>query len=355
MPGYLTKPGNPGTAVLLAVLALAVLTGAAFALWSLGNRDAGSGDSPLAVAGGAPQAETLPGVNAGEAGSGFPETGFSGDTGAAAPVSTYLLTVSSPGADSSPPPPLFGILTGLVTGDGMAPLANVLVYLAWKNGADTGSSAFTDTAGKFAFSGLSPGSYKLYFSHSSGEYEPSWYGSGGGSAIDVEADRESQVAHAMMSYLPYLGKLSGRVTVAGGSGIGGVVVYAFMYAPPEIVLEPMGTGVTGPTGEYMIGNLPASGYKVFFSPPSAVYASQWYEGEPTPVTAETLPLSPGDTIGKVNAELQAAAPVLASVATAAAVAGNTADSGVAPPEAGLVSGGDGAAAGEGQDSPVAGD
>jgi hypothetical protein len=205
-----------------------------------------------------------------------------------------------------------GTISGFVSAEELIPLKGIIVYLTDRNGEPTGAVRQTDAGGKFSFTGLKPGEYKLYFSDPSGVYEPGWYGGIYGSLVRVEAGQESMIAHSMVHASRVKGRIAGRVTDLTGKGVKGVEVLAYAVKEPEYPLEERGVAKTDENGYYTIADLPPLyssfdssqvGYKVFFDPLNCAYAHQWYRGQPTYLTAELIPLHPGETVGKVNAQL----------------------------------------------------
>ncbi len=270
------------------------------------------GAAAVADGSGAPPA----GVQADAGGPGGAATGSGGQALlTAAPAGGTAGSVSTSG-EGGQDPPQTGVLSGRVEDDLGTPLTGISVYLADVTGNLTGEFTVTDAGGRFSFSDRLPGSYKLYFSDPSAVYESGWYGPRGapsGTTIQVAPGSETSISHAMaLSWNPVVGSITGRVTedcdisvTACDPGVADVLVMA-MYVVKDSGLQMTlkGTALTDSNGYYRIGNLPSGDYMVSFRPPPESYAFQWYRGQQSFATAEILPLSAGDTIGKVDANLK---------------------------------------------------
>lgn len=227
---------------------------------------------------------------------------------------------TEPYRPTPPAPESVGSLTGLVEGEEAAPISGIYVYLAGEDGNLIGTYVVTGTDGRFSFTGLAPGAYKLYFSDQAGYYESGWYGGGpvpGGAPISVAAGMATDVIYTMYrASNPLNGVIAGRVTNAAGDAVSGVVVSAYNVDPgsgTQLTLE--GTAVCGINGYYRINNLPPGDYKVSFDPPGDAYSFQWYQGQSTHAGAKIIPVPPGSTIDDINAVLEGGGTI-AGVVTA---------------------------------------
>ncbi len=187
-----------------------------------------------------------------------------------------------------------GQITGKVTSasDGFA-AANVEVFA---NGVGAGGSANTNASGEYTISGLSTGSYTVEFDpFFEGLYLRQF-------ARDVSVAAGSTTS-GIDAVLPIGGKITGRVTKSGGTGLANINVCAANSEGGEC-------GTTNANGEYTISGLPSGSYYVDFSPggEGGAYLSQLYEGGMVAVAAGSTTLGintemhPGGVLtGKVTA------------------------------------------------------
>lgn len=228
--------------------------------------------------------------------------------------------------DSVPPedqPPGVGSLTGTVveaTGSGNVAIPRITVYLARVDGMFTGATTMTGDDGSFSFDGLAPGDYKLYFFDLAGVWKAAWYGAPAapaGAPVNVASGQETNVVQAMSRADPEDGTIFGRVKDATGNAIAGIDVLAYFVDEANGVhLELKGSAVTDAEGYYRITGLPpaastssgggdsnVTGYKVQFAPSGNAYASQWYDGQPTYLTAKLIQLAPAEEVAGIDAVL----------------------------------------------------
>ena len=98
------------------------------------------------------------------------------------------------------------------------------------------------------------------------------------------------------------GSVSGTVTAAGGGALPGICVAAI---PVGLGTTPV-YSVSGSTGSYAIGDLPAGHYRVQFSSgcDAAGYRTQWWHGRPTRPTATILTVTSGAATTGIDAAMQ---------------------------------------------------
>ncbi|MHB9112259.1 MAG: MSCRAMM family protein [Thermoleophilia bacterium] len=268
------------------------------------------------------------GAAAGSTGAGNPDlAGLTADSDS----SFYISFVGSTGtsgnvSDPTPPedqPTGAGSISGNVyeaTGHGNDHVPRITVYLARSDGVFTGATAMTGEDSRFHFEGLAPGEYKLYFFDLAGTFEGVWYGAPAtpaGIPITVASGRDVYVMQRLSRADPEDGAISGRVTDAAGNGIAGVDVLAYFVDEANGVrLLLQGSAVTDAEGNYEVTGLPAdasttssggashvTGYKVQFAPSGETYSSQWYDGQPTHLTAKLMQLKPAEKLGGIDAVL----------------------------------------------------
>ena len=235
----------------------------------------------------------------------------------------------SPLPAPAPLPQPTGAIFGLVQGGSAGPVENIYVYLADTNGYFTGEFAVSDVTGWFRFHGLAAGAYKLYFYDPFRFLQPVWYGSEGspaGTAILLGAAEQVSVTQTLRPAInPWYGAISGQVTdecigipfAPCGVGIEAVMVSAYLAGGTDgDQLNLVGTAMTDGNGDYHIGNLPFGDYKVFFQPPGGSYTQQWYRGQTSQQAAETVPVLPAETVGKIDAVLTVPGGTISGTVTA---------------------------------------
>jgi Carboxypeptidase regulatory-like domain len=179
------------------------------------------------------------------------------------------------------------------------PVRNVCVE-AFNAPSQAFGFAETDKTGHYTMRGLATGRYSVSFSpcYAKG---PNLAGLTRVGLVRVTAP------HALTGINARLapgGNVSGKVTGGSHPQTGTCV---------ELVpLSPNGTfgfGGTGIDGTYTATGLSAGQYQVFFNDPtcpftSSQFAAQWYNGQPTQVTAGIITVAPGKTTPGIDAALQ---------------------------------------------------
>lgn len=261
------------------------------------------------------------------AGAGDPDlAGLTADSGSAFYIS-FVGSTGTSGDVSGPTPPEdqptgTGSISGNVyeaTGHGNDHVPRITVYLARADGVFTGATAMTGEDSSFHFESLAPGEYKLYFFDLAGTFEAAWYGAPAapaGMPVNVTSGRDVYIIQRLNRVDPEDGAISGRVTDAEGKGVAGVDVLAyFVDEASGVHLFLKGAAVTDADGNYEISGLPAgatssgggasyaTGYKMLFAPSGEYFSSQWYNGQPTHLTAKLMQLKPAEKLGGIDAVL----------------------------------------------------
>ncbi len=217
------------------------------------------------------------------------------------------------------------IIAGVVTNAAnQQPIAGVEVcaYEVWEEEHLFGRCATTESAGKYAITGLFSGKYTVEFSPPSNSglnYLTQYYDevSSPGKASTVTLDYES-VALAVNAQMHEGGRIAGNVDdAASGAPIPGISVCA--YAEQEETLVG-GCARTGQAGEYTIAGLPQAEYEVEFAvaPESALdYIRQFFDGQSSAKTATLVPVTIGETSAGVNAAMHMGGRVTGRVRTVA--------------------------------------
>ncbi|MHB1382164.1 MAG: carboxypeptidase-like regulatory domain-containing protein, partial [Thermoleophilia bacterium] len=150
-----------------------------------------------------------------------------------------------------------GAISGVVSSSDAAPLGGASVILFRVDGSPAGASTATGAAGLFRLT-VSPGQYKLFFSHPSGDYQSAWYGGytpGSAAVVTVVSGQEVAIAQAL-SRTTAGGSLAGTARDQSGAGVAGVNVFAFLFinntclTGPCDALELKGNAVTDSKGAY---------------------------------------------------------------------------------------------------------
>lgn len=179
----------------------------------------------------------------------------------------------------------------------------------------TVSTHVTDASGVYRIGGLPPGRYRLGFhdQRSPNEYFPEFYDNAAtletGTSITVTANVTITTNISMSAG----GRISGMVTNAHGVPIEDLQVTSYQYSP-----APWGNdwnysliGATDASGRYQIGGLPAGLYHLEFSDTYSPkrYLSEYYMDAQTLISGADILVAENETIGNINAQLDAAAHI----------------------------------------------
>lgn len=201
-----------------------------------------------------------------------------------------------------------GWITGDVT-DGADPLPNICVNVA------NGPSATTDGFGHYRVDGIEPGAWTVQFVDCNPDptFVSEWYDgqldSSKAAKVVVAADTETTMNPVTLT--PGI-VVSGTVTDGAGDALAGINVNA----------NPYGTGgmsagaQTGPDGTYRLSPLPDGDYRVQFNDGRGVWATQYWDGQPSWSTATKLGLTIGAEPPDVDAVLTAAGTISGRVTAA---------------------------------------
>jgi len=164
-------------------------------------------------------------------------------------------------------------------------------------------------SGNFIFSGLSPDTYRLYFTSPPSPYVPVYYNnrfdfaSADGIAVTAGATATVHVT------IPRGGSITGTVT--GSGGLPGVYVEARRIVGDYFVRSTY----SGPKGDYTLEGLSPGDYRVTFKPDTP-HVRQWYSSATEETTAQTVTVALNSVIPNINAALGTGA-IITGVITAA--------------------------------------
>ncbi len=206
-----------------------------------------------------------------------------------------------------------GATAGTVTdASSSAPIAGVEVcaYDVASEGL-FGECTLSAADGRYFLSGLPSGDYELEFSsppNGTVSYLSVLYEEG--RPVKVAADA---LAAGRDARLVAGARLTGTVTnAATGRPVQGVGACAEDEEREVAICAP-----STADGSYAITGVPAGSYKVVFYAAGAGFANQYYDEADTPASAETIALSGGETVGAIDARLQAGGSISGLVTSGA--------------------------------------
>ena len=203
-----------------------------------------------------------------------------------------------------------GKITGIVT-DGANPLLNIGVHVYRWNGSgyDWLRSTNTDPLGKYTFSGLATGTYRVRFNDDTSIYSAEYYDDApdldSATDIDVTAGSTSANIDAVLSPM---GQISGTVT-DGLNPLPNVRIAAYRWT--GTYFAQFAYTYTGTTGSYNIGGLAAGTYRLRFS--AEGYLTEFYDDAPDLDSGADISVAAGSTASGVNAVLSELGHITGSV------------------------------------------
>jgi RHS repeat-associated protein len=204
-----------------------------------------------------------------------------------------------------------GEVTGTVTGaPSKSQIANVQVCVS----GTYYRCAKTSSSGGYTITALPTGSYTVEF-FGTGEYAPQYYKervySSEAQAISVTAG--SAAASGINAELTLGGKLSGTVTSAATSlPLEGITVCRYLVHEEYSWL----CTTTNSKGEYSIGGLAATEYKLAFSSYTSNYLTQYYHGKGSLAEADPISVGAGEEKSGINAALEVGGQITGTVTSA---------------------------------------
>ncbi len=191
-----------------------------------------------------------------------------------------------------------GTISGRVTESGGSGLDDILVRV-YDNDAHSQGYAWTDSDGYYTYSGLYPGSYKVWFdTYYNSDYGAEWYDDKGsfdtGDSVAVASGGTTGNIDAV---LDTGGDIMGYVANPSGGTIQGVVVA--LYNPDHMLIC---SSLSDRWGYYGFYGVPAGSYKVYFDPAYAdgQYIPEWYLDKASFDAASTVVLNAGSELNLAN-------------------------------------------------------
>jgi hypothetical protein len=200
-----------------------------------------------------------------------------------------------------------GHITGAVTGPGGTPLASIRVRPSlWTGGSNWQQGAFVDSTadGHYDIGGLATGYYRVMFSDPAGNYVSEYYDDQGDwDSATILSVTDGATKSGIDASLALAGKISGKVTTTGGSGIADIVASAWVNV--NGTWQNRGSSVSASNGEYSIGGLPPGTYRVRFADSYTVprYIAQYYNGQVDINLATPVIVTAGQTTPNINAAM----------------------------------------------------
>ena len=199
--------------------------------------------------------------------------------------------------------PIGSALTGTVTGPGGSPLAGAYVYVYPAGSGMSIADSSTDAQGRYAITPwLAPGPYQIYFSAPTGHVSE-WYDNKSSQMVATIITATGGVtltninAELAASIIGPVGAITGTVTAADT----GLPLSTWVYAYNSSGATVNSVYATG--GAYVLSNLPAGAYRVYFSN-SSPYPGRYYNNKTNLAVADVVSVTSGVTVTNINQTLK---------------------------------------------------
>ncbi|WP_217179502.1 collagen binding domain-containing protein [Streptomyces sp. AC495_CC817] len=204
-----------------------------------------------------------------------------------------------------------GSITGAVVAEaGGAAVEGVLVSARTAFGTPV-ADAYTDAAGLYALSGLPAGDYVVHFAPSNssllGEYWDDALSSWTATLVSVTDDSPVTGIDAALAAAA---SITGTVTRSGGTPVAGAEVSA------SGANGGWGTATTDSEGGYAIGGLRPDNYVVSFQAAGSGLITEYWDDATRWAQATQVPVSAGDSVTGVDAELAVGGAIIGTVTRA---------------------------------------
>lgn len=221
--------------------------------------------------------------------------------------------------------PELGKISGTVTAAGGGGIANLRICAEpfdYEHG--TYGCGTTNSGGEYIIPNLAAGSYKVKFNGGL-DYVGQYYdGQESREDADPVVVASAATTGSVNAQLRPAAKLRGKVT-AGGSPVGDIEVCAFDVGSDrrEPSYECAATATTDAQGEYTLGGLPTSSYKIRFqagygevSPGTygrLNYVTQYYDGQTSRGAAKAVAATAGGTLTGIDAAMEVGGRITGTV------------------------------------------
>jgi Carboxypeptidase regulatory-like domain len=246
-----------------------------------------------------------------EAGSGYRAQFYNGRGSLASADAVNVMSGETAGgidAALQPSGQVSGTVTDASTGAALEQVG-VTVYNGEGNAVGSGT---TDASGKYAVTGLAAGSYKVEFDGRSLNYLSQFYNDRASlESADAISLAAGQTVGGVDAALQSGGRVSGTVSNASThAGVEGVEVTVY-----DSSNRPVGMTTTDARGNYTVPQLVGGAYRVGFEV-EGNYLAQYYSGETSLNTANTITVGLGQSVSGVDAVLQPGGQLRGSVTDA---------------------------------------
>ena len=202
-----------------------------------------------------------------------------------------------------------GTVTDAVTHTGLVGVG-VTVY---SSSGEFVESVSTKAGGGYEAEGLTERQYKVKFSDEPA-YAAQYYNDQSSLAsANLVSVEEAKTTENINAALKEPGKISGRVTNASGTPLSGVTVYVYSSSEEFHIVE---LTFTNGNGEYTVEGLPEGSYKVGFFAFGTEYVPQYYNGQSSFASANSIAVSAGATATGINAALKEPSKISGTVTDA---------------------------------------
>lgn len=188
------------------------------------------------------------------------------------------------------------------------------LYSATKETYVTGVSVAKN--GTYSLTGIPAGTYKVQFGVSGANALPQWWkGKSTWSSATKIALKAGQVKTGVSAKLAKGGIISGKVSIASGTGTKLSDVAVEVYRSDKRVYA--GWAKVSSKGTYSLNQLPTGSYKVLFTPAAGKAAPQWASAKFDWSKATKIKVTAGKTKSGVNAALKAGGSIAGKVSGSA--------------------------------------
>ncbi|MBS2936167.1 carboxypeptidase regulatory-like domain-containing protein [Nocardioides sp. J2M5] len=202
-----------------------------------------------------------------------------------------------------------GHVTGSVSGDGGAPLADVAVtaYRHTYPWTATSWEALGETVtaadGTYDLGGLSGGTYRIGFDDTTQTYLPEFWDDAAtvaaGTDVVVREDQDTAIGDARLARGA---SIAGTVTGSGGV-LADARVTAYAYDEAGGWWEPVSSTWTDESGDYRLGGLVADTYRVGFRSRDTGHLEEFWDDAATVEDATSIPVAAGADVPDTDADL----------------------------------------------------